>query len=237
MSLSAAQSPPDVGTPARTVPPLVDGERLSLEEFRRRYEAMPHVKKAELIEGVVYMSSPVNTDDHANPHGRFMAILGVYEAFTPGVRIGDNSTVRLDTGEQQPDGLLYIEPECGGKVKIVAGDVVGGPELAAEIAASSKNSDLGPRFQANCRNGVQEYVVWRVLDRAIDWFVLRGSEYQRMQPTADGVYRSEVFPGLWLDAEALLSADLARVHAVLQLGLASPEHQEFIARLRAKKAE
>ena len=39
--------------------PLEHGDHLTREEFERRYEAMPHVRKAELIEGVVYMPSPV----------------------------------------------------------------------------------------------------------------------------------------------------------------------------------
>jgi hypothetical protein len=214
------------------IPPLENGDRLSREEFARRYEAMPHVKKAELIEGVVYMSSPVSTDYHGEPHADLMTFLGMYRVSTPGVRIGDNSTVHLDLdNDAQPDGFLYVEPERGGQIKKEDGDIVGGPELAAEVAASSVSYDLGPKLQVYRRNSVREYVVWRVFDKAIDWFVLRGSQYDRLA-TSDGIYRSEVFPGLWLDAAALLRGDLARVHQVLQQGLASQEHQDFVARLR-----
>jgi hypothetical protein len=215
------------------IPPLENGDRLSREEFERRYEAMPRLKKAELIEGVVYiMSSPVNTDFHAQPHFDLTTFLGVYRIATPGIGGGDNSTLRLDLdNEPQPDVLLYIDPKCGGKIRKEEGYIVGGPELVAEIAASSVSYDLGSKLQVYRRNAVREYVVWRVLDKAIDWFVLRGSQFDRLACN-DGIYRSEIFPGLWLDAEALIRGDLTRVHQILQQGIASPDHQEFVSRLR-----
>lgn len=217
-----------------TPPPLQHGERLTTGEFWRRYEAMPDLKKAELIEGVVYVGSPVTIEYHGTPDSHLLTVLGTYRAFTPGVEIGNNSTVRLDKGNVvQPDGLLYIESGCGGRVKLQKGYVVGGPELAAEIAATTADYDFGKKMPLYRRNGILEYVVWRVLDRAIDWFVLRGGDYEKL-PLTDGIYRSETFPGLWLDAEALLNGDLPRVHRVLQEGLASAEHQAFAADLRAK---
>jgi len=218
------------------IPPLENGDRLSREEFERRYKAMPHLKKAELIEGVVYiMSSPLNADNHGDPHADLMGFLGIYRAFTPGVRASDNATVRLDSdNEAQPDGFLYIEPRFGGQVKKEDGYIVGAPELAAEVAASSASYDLGPKLNVFRRNGVREYVVWRVLDRAIDWFILRGSQYERL-PLTDGIYRSEIFPGLWLDPEALIQGNLARVHQILQEGLAGVEHQNFVAKMSAMK--
>ncbi len=218
---------------SRRIPPLENGDRLSREEFERRYEAMPQLRKAELIEGVVFMSSPVSVEDHGTPHAALMMPLSLYWTFTPGVCAGDNSTLRLDPdNEVQPDGFLFIEPECGGRVKREGGYIVGGPELAGEIAASSASHDIGPKLNVYRRNGVREYVVWRVFDEAIDWFILRGSQYERLT-AADGIYRSKVFPGLWLDAAALLRGDLVRVHDVLQQGLASTEHQDFVAKLRA----
>jgi Uma2 family endonuclease len=215
------------------IPPLVAGDRLTRAEFERRYTAMPDVKKAELIEGVVYMPSPVSTDYHAAPHCDIVTWMGTYRAMTPGVQGGDNGTLRLDLdNEPQPDGFLRILPECGGRSRTVDGYTEGSPELVAEVAASSASYDLHDKLNAYRRNGVQEYVVWRVWDRAVDWFVLRNGRYQLLALTADGYYVSEVFPGLWLDPAALVRGDLARVLSVLQQGLASPEHAALVVRLR-----
>jgi Uma2 family endonuclease len=214
-----------------TVPPLENGDRLTRAEFERRYAAMPPNVKAELIEGVVYMSSAVRIRSHGLPHGVLIGWAAVYHAHTPGVVLGDNSTVRLDIdNEPQPDVCLMIER--GGQARIDEADYIeAAPEFAAEVAASSASYDLGTKLNAYRRNAVREYVVWRVLDRAIDWFVWRDGQYERLPAGPDGVTRSEVFPGLWLDAAALIRGDLPRVHAVAHQGLASPEHADFVARL------
>ncbi len=159
--------------------------------------------------------------------------LAQYRAFTPGVAGAAEGTVRLgDSSEPQPDAAMFIRPERGGRVRISADDYVeGGPELVAEVAASSIPLDTGPKFQMYLRYDVQEYIIWRVPDQEIDWFVRRGGQYVRLNPDAAGVYRSEVFPGLWLDGQALIRRDLARVLSVLQQGLASAEHARFISRL------
>jgi Uma2 family endonuclease len=197
---------------------------LTREEFERRYEAMPEVHKAELIEGVVHMPSPVSAVEHGEPHFDFVTWLGVYRARTPGVRGGDNSTLRLDLdNEPQPDGYLRRLAECGGQARLVDGYVTGAQELIVEIAASSASYDLHEKLNAYRRNGVQEYIVWRVWDAAVDWFVLRSGRYEAL-PLVDELYRSEVFPGLWLDPAAVIRGDLARVLDVLQQGLPSPEH-------------
>jgi Uma2 family endonuclease len=219
--------------PRDPTPPLVDGERLTRDEFERRYDAMPHLKKAELIEGVVHMPSPVRLDQHGDPHSCLVGWLWVYRAGTPGVQSGDNSSIRLDLGNMpQPDALLIVRPERGGRVRISEDDYIeGGPELVAEVAASSASYDLGEKQGAYLRNGVREYIVWRVLDRAVDWFVLRDGQYELLEPGADGILRSTVFPGLWLDPAALVGGDTARVLAVIQQGVGSPEHADFVARL------
>jgi Uma2 family endonuclease len=217
----------------REIPPLVAGDRLTRLEFERRYAAMPHVTKAELVEGVVYMPSPVSDSGHGAPHADLITWLGVYRSSTPGVRAGDNSTVHLDMdNEPQPDGQLRILPEFGGRTRTVDDYVEGGPELVAEVAASSASYDLHDKLNAYRRNGVQEYVVWRVWDREIDWFVLRGGAYERLPLLPAGHYHSEVFPGLWLDPAALVRGDLARVLQVLHEGLSSAEHVDFVARLK-----
>jgi Uma2 family endonuclease len=215
------------------IPPLEAGDHLSRAEFERRYRAMPELKKAELIEGVVFMPSPVRFDQHGSPHAALIAWLGVYWASTPGVRVGDNSTVRLDLdNEPQPDALMIIEPDRGGQARIDAdGYVEGAPELVAEVAASTASIDLNTKLRVYRRNNVKEYIVWRARDQAIDWFVLRQSQYEPL-PLADGPYRSEVFPGLWLDPAALTRSDLATVLQVLQRGVASAEHATFVTRLQ-----
>jgi len=197
---------------------------------------MSDVKKAELIEGVVYMPSPVSTRDHGAPHFALITWLGVYWSRTPGVQGADNATVRLDLdNEPQPDAFLRLPVEAGGQSRPDEAYVAGAPELIAEVTASSASYDLHDKKNAYRRNGVREYVVWRTVDRAVDWFFLREGRFEPL-PKADGLYRSEVFPGLVLDPEALLRGDMARVLAVLDEGLASPEHAAFVERLRAAGA-
>ena len=195
---------------------------------------MPHLKKAELIEGVVYMPSPVLLGHHGTPHAILLGWMVNYWAATPQVQTADNSTVRLDMENvPQPDALLFLLPEYGGQVRISDDDYIeGAPETVGEIAASSVSIDLHAKFRGYQRNGVREYIVWRVLDQALDWFVLREGQYQRLSAGEDGILRSEVFPGLWLDASALIRSDLAGVLRVLQQGIASPEHAAFAARLQ-----
>ena len=212
--------------------PLQPGDHLPAEEFERRYEAMPDLKKAELIDGVVYMPPPVLFDDHADPHFQMNTWLGHYVAYTPGLRGGDNATVRLNPKNRpQPDLLLIIRPECGGATTITNGYVTGSPEWVGEISASSASYDLHTKLREYHRAGVPEYVVWRVWDRAIDWFVRTESDFTKLQPQKD-VYRSPNFPGLWLYADAMIAGELAQVLAVLQQGLATPEHAAFCEKLR-----
>jgi Uma2 family endonuclease len=215
--------------------PLESGDKLSREEFERRYMAMPEVKKAELIEGTVYMASPLRIDSHGNPHGRIVIWLGTYEVATPGTLLGDNSTVRLDLdNEPQPDVLLMIVN--GGQSEVSKdGYVEGAPELVIEVAASSASIDMHDKLIAYQRNRVQEYLVWRVYEKAFDWFHLVDGKYEQMPANAEGIICSEVFPGLWLAKDALLRNDFAKVLEVLQQGLASPEHQAFVAGLAENK--
>lgn len=197
------------------IPRLEQGDRLTQAEFRRRYEAMPDVDHAELIEGVVYMSSPVSAENHGRPHAELSTWLGVYYSKTPGVDIGDNSTLWLDTDNSpQPDLYLRLDEEHGGQSKLVDGYVHGAPELVAEIAASSASYDLHDKLNAYRRNGVKEYIVWRVLDREVDWFVLEDGRFERMALT-NGVFESRVFPGLRLNLAALLDGNLKAVLAGL----------------------
>jgi Uma2 family endonuclease len=216
------------------IPPLEPGDQLTRQEFERRYDAMPHLKKAELIEGVVHMPSPVRWNQHAAPHADLIAYLVHYRATTPGVGVGDNGSIRLDMdNEPQPDATMIIEPTHGGNVQLSPDDyVVGARELVAEVSASTVSIDLNAKLRVYRRNNVREYLVWRVLDQAIDWFVLREGQYERLPLTPAGIYQSEVFPGLWLDHAALVRSDLGAVLRVLQQGIASPEHVAFVVDLQ-----
>ncbi|HEX5270823.1 MAG TPA: Uma2 family endonuclease [Gemmataceae bacterium] len=223
----------------RAMPPLQNGDRLTAEEFERRYDAMPDLKKAELIDGVVYMAPPVSFDAHGGPHFDLIGWLGLYRAHTPGVRGGDNATLRLPLNNRpQPDAFLVIDPGRGGQTRIDDdGYIVGGPELVAEVAATSANYDLHDKLAVYRRNDVREYVVWRVFDREIDWFVMRNGQYERLAPGADGLYRSEVLPGLWLDPQALIAGNMPRLLQLMQEAAATPEHAAFVARLQQAAAQ
>ncbi|MDY7022234.1 MAG: Uma2 family endonuclease [Cyanobacteriota bacterium] len=203
-----------------TQPPLENGDKLTRHVFEQRYTAMPHVKKAELIEGFVYMASPLHAKAHGKPHAQIIGWLVAYEAATPGVEVLDNPTVRLDSNnEVQPDALLRIETD--GQSTISEDDYIeGAPELIVEVAVSSASIDLTQKFNVYRRNQVQEYLVWRVYDGEFDWFCLREGKYILQEPNEVGILTSAIFPGLWLEKSALLSGDLATVLSVLQRGLA-----------------
>lgn len=221
--------------PSLEPPPLHAGDRLSRAEFERRHQAHAEIKKAELIEGVVYMPTPVRFEQHGRPHSDVITWLGVYRAATLGVLVGDNVTVRLDyENEVQPDALLRLEPGAGGRSRVTEDDYLEGPpELIVEIAASSAAYDLHDKRRVYARTGVQEYLAVQMYEQRLDWFILREGVYETLEPDANGVLRSEVFPGLWLQPAALWSGDLAAMLAVLQEGLDSPEHADFLTRLQA----
>ena len=217
------------------IPILANGDRLTRAEFERRYHAMPHLKKAELIEGVVYMPSPVRFNKHSEPHGYMVAWLVAYKLQTPFVAFGNDATVRLDMdNEPQPDALLRLEPKVGGTSSVSADDYIEGPpELVVEIASSTASYDLHDKLHAYRRNGVKEYLVWRVEEGAFDWFVLDEGRYVRLEPT-EGTLESRTFPGLVLHVDALLEDDMQVVMMTLQNALKSETHERFVERLGAK---
>ena len=223
-------------TPTGKQRPLHSGDRLSRAEFERRYQAHPEIRKAELIEGVVYVSSPIRYEQHADPHFNIIGWLAVYRAATPGVKGGDNVTLRLDfENEVQPDAVLRLEPALGGQSTVTEDDYLeGAPELIVEIAASSASYDLHDKRRVYARNGVREYIVAQTYEQYLDWFIWREGVYESLQADEQGVLRSEVFPGLWLQPATLWAGDLATMLAVLQEGLASPEHAAFVEGLKAK---
>ena len=192
-----------------SVPSLDAGARMQRIEFERRYEASPPKLKAELIEGVVYVASPVSST-HGDEHFRLIGWLSAYTARHPDVTGSDNATIRLDlNNEPQPDAhLRYVS---SGQTRLAEKYIEGAPELVAEVAVTSQSIDLHDKLTAYRRNGVQEYIVWRVYDRAIDWFSLERGEYVRLERDERGVVHSRVFPGLRLAVESLIDGDMAAV--------------------------
>lgn len=214
-------------TKSQSVPPLASGDRLTRVEFERRYQATPENFKAELIEGVVYVASPVRTF-HGDPHFNLIAWLSAYSIATPGTQGSDNATTRLDLdNEPQPDVSLRIVR--GGTSRVSEdGYIEGAPELVAEIATSSAAIDLGAKMNAYRRNRVQEYLVWQTFENEFSWFRLQNEQYVLVEPDDKGIIQSQAFPGLWLDVAALLNGEMMTVLNTLKLGLQSLEHQAFV---------
>ena len=212
---------------------LVEGQRLDQPTFHALYEAMPPGTRAELINGVVLMPSPVGPL-HSDAHVPTVVWLSYYKENTPGVQALDNASTALGLkSEPQPDALLRILPEYGGRTRTDRRFVQGVPELLVEVAHTTKYTDLGPKFDDYERVGVLEYVVRSIEPDEVLWFVLRKGRFVDLEPGPDGIYRSEVFPGLWVDPQALLAGDTRRLRAVLDLGCATPEHAAFVAHLAA----
>ena len=222
----------------KIIPPLENGDHLKWPEFARRYHAMRSHVKAELINGVVFMASPVSQRYHSSPHFNLITWLGTYRKRTKGVEGGGNGTLRLDDeNSPQPDAFLFVRPEHGGHVQLDEdGYVIGAPEWAGEVSASTASLDMYEKKQTYKQFGVREYLVWRVYDQRIDWFILRGDDYELLPLSADGIYRSEVLPGLWLDPQMLIEDNIGRLDEVADQGIASPEHAVFVARLQAASA-
>jgi Uma2 family endonuclease len=238
-------------TKPEVIPPLRDGDRLSGPEFLRRYEADRTVGRAELIGGVVYINArrrpdgteehmpPIANEGHARPQFNLIGFLGIYALHTPGVEGSGPATVIVsDEALPEPDALMRILPECGGRCTPTADDYLEGPpELLVEVANTSVHRDMGPKYRDYQDGGVLEYLVWRTADRRFHLFTLARGRYRPVPPTDEGVLRSVAFPGLWLDTAALLAGDLRKALDTLQLGIASPEHAAFVAKLAAAKGK
>ena len=198
-----------IANSAATLTILENGDRLNRVEFERRYTAS-NIKKAELIEGLVYVASPLRFTPHAEPHARILTWLGTYQSMVAKLAVGIEPTVRLDEdNEPQPDAVLF---RLGGNAQIDDdGYIMGAPELVVEIAASTVSYDLHAKKRVYERNGVKEYIVWRTLDQEIDWFILENGKYVRLTPDDAGVMHSREFEGLRLNVKAILNGDMAGV--------------------------
>ena len=222
-----------------STPPLIEGDSLTSDEFLRRWEEMPDVRRAELIDGIVYMPSPVSLG-HANYESFLNAWFSMYAISTPGCRPAMEGTWLMDEGQTpQPDVVLLILPEYGGQSGTVgdslAGYFTGAPELIAEVAVTSYSRDFGTKKRLYERMGVREYLIAVPREKKLVSLRLTSTGFQPMAPAADGVFRSACFPGLWLDTASLWTLDLQQMNAVLQRGLATPEHAEFVAQLASRK--
>lgn len=236
-----------------TVPPLRDGDRLARAEFLRRYAASKDVLRAELLGGVVYVNArrvrrngkeaavpPIAGGHHGLPQSRVHFWLEHYALHTPGVEASAPTSLHLPTEDSlpEPDALLFVLPECGGRAGVRDDDYVhGSPDLVVEVANTTGGRDAGLKADIYAADGVPEYLVWRTQEQAVEWYRLtRRRKYAPLAADAAGIVRSLAFPGLWLDVPALVALDRAMVFATAQQGIASPEHAAFVAKLAGTKA-
>ena len=218
--------------------PLMEaGDHLDQATFHEHYKAMPLAFRAELIGGVVIVPSPLSRG-HGVYHALAIAWLGNYCIATPGTLTADNTTTILgERSEPQPDGVLIIEPAAGGQTGLSEDDyTTGPPELIVEVASSSASIDLHAKRRDYEQAGVLEYVVVVLRQQVIRWFILQNGTYQELSPDTDGIFRSRIFPGLWLHANALLQRDGVTVMDVLRQGLATSEHTAFVQQLQERRA-
>jgi Putative restriction endonuclease len=212
------------------IPPLERGDRLSRAEFLHRWTAMPNLKRAELIQGIVYMPSPLSLE-----HGEFERMLSgwlwVYQVATPVCKGGNNCTWFMgDDDVPQPDLDLRLLQEYGGQSRYEGKYVAGAPEFLAEICVSSKSYDLNQKRDLYHASGVKEFLAVLVREQEVRWFRWTAEGFEAMPADPDGIHRSRVFPGLWLDSVALLADDGPRLMAVLDQGLKSPEHAAYLSK-------
>lgn len=219
--------------------PLEDGDCLSGKEFLRRCEALAAPLRIELVEGIVHLDGLRNSPQSTGPQSLMVAALRAYATATPGVRFAAHAAVLLDRENiVQPDGVLQILPECGGRTQISdKGRVSGPPELMAEVLFSRGISDLRAKLAAYRRNGVPEFIVWRFHESKVEWFQMEKGEYTLNAPGPNNILSSRAFPALVLNVTALLNQHQAALERTLGSQLNQPEHAAFVKRLSARKTE
>lgn len=229
------RKPVDEKAPALPSLVLENGASMTAAEFHALYAAWPDETRFELIDGVVYMASPLHMP-HAEGTSFLSVVLGYFSGATEGVRGGDGLSIRLDEmDEVQPDSCLFITQACGGHAKIVINDegeetwLAGAPELACEVANSSRSIDYGRKLDAYLRAGVREYMVYNVRSKELSWFELPSRTLK--SPDEQGVLRSSVMPGLWLAPAMIAENNTTAAIELLQAGLKSDEHAAFLKQL------
>jgi len=212
---------------------LHNGDRMKRREFHIAYCQMPESYRAELIGGIVFEPSPLGWS-HGKYHMRLSLLLEMYAAHTPGTEGGDNATVFLsEEDEVQPDLVLRTIQRCGGKSRLTVKDYVeGAPELVTEVASSSRAIDLHLKKERYALAGVLEYIVLCLRPKRLYWFNLQGNT--ELRADTDGIFRSAIFPGLWIHGEGLLQLDYKLTADALNRGLRSPEHKSFVSQSTKK---
>ena len=219
----------------RLPPPLREGDRLTGPEFLRRWEAMPELKHAELIDGAVFMPSPVSRP-HGALHYAINGWLWSYQDLTPGCDGGAEGTWLMgENNIPQPDVSLRILPDCGGQSRDAGEYSAGAPELVVEVSGSSSSRDLGVKLELYRRSGVREYLTVLLKPRQIVWRQLVRGRYREIEADKDGLLRSRIFPGLWLDPSAVWNPKRS-LRTAVELGARSPEHATFVRRLAAARS-
>ena len=239
MAGASMERPPRGTIDVERFPGLNPGDHLDQPTFHALYERMPEDFKAELIGGIVMIPGSVS-EEHGGLHALLSGWLGVYQAATPGTRALTNTTIILGPdSEPQPDCALLIEAESGGQSRVEERNEtqyrVGPPELIVEVAYSTAAHDRFEKYRDYKRAGVKEYAIAVLHDRRLEWHAARDGRFEPLPAGGDGILRSEVFPGLWLDPAALFRGDSAEVLNVLRRGLDSAEHAEFTRRLQARR--
>lgn len=223
---------------SKRLPPLESGDRLDQPTFHARYLTMPEDCRAELIGGIVYMPSPQKVP-HSKAQRLVVRWLDEYAEATPGTETLLNNTQILGPdSEPEPDACLFITSEYGGRVYVDEEDYLhGAPELIVEVSSSTESIDLHRKKEDYQKAGVGEYVVLALRTQQVFWFRRQRGKYKDIPLPADGIFRSRTFPGLWLDAEAMLRGHRQDVLAALKRGLATPEHAAFAAKLQKHAAK
>ena len=241
--------PPNELSEAEAVAELHTGACLTQPVFHALYERTPPGFTAELVEGVVFVASPLSRR-HGVPHFKFGGMLSIYDDHTPGIEGGDNvSVVLTGTGESQPDLYLRVRRDHGGRSRTFSvedgvrtesdddGDyLTTGPEFVLEVAKSSRTLDLNGKRRDYRVGGVLEYVVADVNRRETHWFDFSSGSDAPVPIPADGIVRCRSMPGLWLNGPALFDRRGKAAHDTLLTGLATPEHAAFVQKLAAAKA-
>jgi hypothetical protein len=223
-----------MATVEQKVPPLHAGMKLTRDEFLRRWEMHPEITKAELIRGIVYMPSPVSPE-HGSSESDLGIWIGSYRVATPGTDSAHNTTSLMLDDAAQPDVHLRIARERGGRSWVEGRWLHGAPELMTEVCLTSADYDLHVKYDLYEAAGVQEYLAVLLESQEIRWHTLVDGRYQLLPADADRIWRSRVFPGLWLDGRALLRRDMRRLLAVLRSGLRHREHKAFVEQLKKRR--
>lgn len=196
------------------------GDRMTREDFLAQWEQMPRLKSVELIDGMVYMPSPVSMEHGRRDH-QMQVLIGAYAARAGNCEALSNATWLMLESAPQPDLALCLLPAHGGRTQVREGFASGSPELVVEITKSSRTYDLGPKLALYQRAAVSEYIAVLLEEQRIEWRKWKDGSFVLLAPDTDGILQSEVFPGLWLNERAFWDGDVSGMLRTLDAGLAA----------------